>query len=459
MRGRRGANGRYAGKDGGTLEPGLGRIWASQRCVDDRGVGFRHERDCGRNCKLRSRAMQGETMSSRAVLGRGEVGDEGYARTHFANIEKLDSSAWWRVAPTGGTHAIAEVLAGESAADEKALKATRAAAGLTYHISSCELWVKDRAQQAEGYGRSLTARRHDEEHEASGLVSYGVRGGTNFQGRATSRFHADEEMYAIDEKIRRVSNPTHGFVKLCTECVDRHLADRDDVTKMEARSAAEQRGRLGGGNRGAGQLRERANFSSERSVPPLLSTVVASVTGGVDRANCGETLAWTVRFLSSVLAERREDIRGFRRPLEEGEETLSDPFAPTLKSSVPFAASGTSVGCAPAPISVGSARWVAPDSCGVEFRFSRIQRAIRHSISASIQSSTTWRSSFRKLATRFIRESSNDSREVLENVTRMSRRGWTESNAKPPRNEPPKGEREAIRGRVSLEGRTSMVPE
>jgi hypothetical protein len=440
---------------------GLGRIWASRACVDDRAAGFRDEGDCGRLWEHRARARGSEIMSSSATSLRAEVRDERCIRRHFANNankEKVERSARWWIASSGGPRAIGGFLGRQSAEQQNSLETAWAVSGAICNISSCDISGKDGTQVEEGCGRNPIAWRHDRDEGAVEFLRYGVRGGANYQGRPTDSIHAEEGIRAIDSKAPRVSSPADGLVKLCADCLNRYLADRDDLTRIEARSGGERSGRPGGISGCTAPLRERRNVSSERSVPQFPSRGVASVAGLIDRPNCGRPLAWTARLLSPAPAGRWRDVRDLRRPLGEREGTLEDPFGPNVKSLVPPAAFGTSTVLAPVHSSAGVAQRVAPDSCSGELRFSRIQWAIRHSISASIHSSTTWRSSFRKLAARFMRESSNDSRDVLENVTRISSDGWTESNAKPPRNRPPKGEREAIGGRVSLKERTSMVP-
>ncbi len=65
-----------------------------------------------------------------------------------------------------------------------------------------------------------------------------------------------------------------------------------------------------------------------------------------------------------------------------------------------------------------------PESCAR--RHSRIQRAIRASISTPIHWSAIWRSSFRRFAHRFRRDSSNPSSAVCELVTKYSSGSWSE---------------------------------
>jgi len=401
----------------------------------------------------------GDFLSSRTAWLALAFKEEGSAPIRCADEEEPGRFVHSSDSANSGAGAFGSFLDDEQSTLRESPETAWAASAAIRKATSFMLSEKDRVRQEEPRERDQRARCGDWGEAAVEVLTRGLPGWLRYEKRCLCCLYRDDEKDVIGEKLHFASGPADALMSICAACVDCELPEADDFIKIEARSEAERSGRPGEGSCGGEQLRERANCSSERSVPLFVSRADADVAACIAELSCENRFAWSAKLLCAGSTGRCEALRSLDRLPEESEETLADLFSPNLDSGVSSTAFETSKGLALAGGSASGASWSAGDGGGDAFRFSRIQRAMRDSISASIHSSTSWRSSFRKLAARFIRESSNDSREVLENVTRISSGGWTESNAKPPRNEPPKGEREANAGRISLDGRTSMVPE
>jgi len=197
------------------------------------------------------------------------------------------------------------------------------------------------------------------------------------------------------------------------------------------------------------QVRDRMDFTRELRASQGLTGIAPGGLGLPEVSSTGNKLDCI-----GVSAPWREAVgtEGKRRvPLRQrsGLRFLTKLRDSSAELSIPAAeANGPGAGAGIRSASEDSGGMGA-GSRGFVPRYSISQRAIRDSISASIHWSTSWWSSFRKLATRFSRESSNDSSEVWEKAARKSSCGRTEPMTKPPWNVPPKGERESNGHRVS----------